>query len=67
MSPCYPLDRRLGGPQSCSECSGKEKNSQMRWGGFDGNEEPSIEIRNLNSVSSVRSVNCYCSYFSILI
>jgi len=24
----YPLDRRLGGPQSCSGCSGEEKNSQ---------------------------------------
>jgi hypothetical protein len=23
----YPLDRRLGGPQSQSECCGKEKNS----------------------------------------
>jgi hypothetical protein len=22
----YPLDRRLGGPQSCSGCSGEEKN-----------------------------------------
>jgi hypothetical protein len=27
-SPRYPLDRRLGGPQSCSGCSGEEKNSQ---------------------------------------
>jgi hypothetical protein len=27
-SPCYPLDRRLGGPQSCSVCSGEEKNFQ---------------------------------------
>jgi len=27
-SPWYPLDRRLGGPQSCSEHGGKEKNSQ---------------------------------------
>jgi len=25
---CYPLDRRLGGHQSCSECGGEEKNSQ---------------------------------------
>jgi hypothetical protein len=24
----YPLDRRLGGPQSCSGYSGEEKNSQ---------------------------------------
>jgi hypothetical protein len=23
-----PLDRRLGGPQSCSGCGGEEKNSQ---------------------------------------
>jgi hypothetical protein len=27
-SPRYPLDRRLGGPQSSSGCGGKEKNSQ---------------------------------------
>jgi hypothetical protein len=27
-SPWYPLDRRLGGPQSCSGHSGEEKNSQ---------------------------------------
>jgi hypothetical protein len=27
-SPWYPLGRRLGGPQSCSGCSGEEKNSQ---------------------------------------
>jgi hypothetical protein len=27
-SPCYPLDRRLGGPQSHSGRGGKEKNSQ---------------------------------------
>jgi hypothetical protein len=27
-SPWYPLVRRLGGPQSCSGCSGEEKNSQ---------------------------------------
>jgi hypothetical protein len=27
-SPCYPLDRRLAGPQSYSGCSGEEKNSQ---------------------------------------
>jgi hypothetical protein len=27
-SPWYPLDRRLGGPQSCSGCGGEEKNSQ---------------------------------------
>jgi len=27
-SPWYPLDRRLGGPQSQSGCSGEEKNSQ---------------------------------------
>jgi len=27
-SPWYPLDRRLGGPQSQSRCSGEEKNSQ---------------------------------------
>jgi hypothetical protein len=26
--PWYPLDRRLGGPQSQSGCSGEEKNSQ---------------------------------------
>jgi hypothetical protein len=26
-SPWYPLDRRLGGPQSQSGCGGKEKNS----------------------------------------
>jgi hypothetical protein len=29
-SPCYPLDRRLGGPQSRSGRSGEEKNSQPR-------------------------------------
>jgi len=23
--PCYPLDRRLGGPQSCSGHGGEEK------------------------------------------
>jgi hypothetical protein len=27
-SPCYPLDRRLGGPQSRSGRGGEEKNSQ---------------------------------------
>jgi len=27
-SPWYPLDRRLGGPQSCSRRNGEEKNSQ---------------------------------------
>jgi len=27
-NPWYPLDRRLGGPQSNSECSDEEKNSQ---------------------------------------
>jgi len=27
-SPWYPLDRRLGGTQSCSGCGGEEKNSQ---------------------------------------
>jgi hypothetical protein len=27
-SPWYPLDRRLGGPQSRSERGGEEKNSQ---------------------------------------
>jgi hypothetical protein len=27
-SPWYPLDRRLGGPQSQSGCGGEEKNSQ---------------------------------------
>jgi len=27
-SPYYPVDRRLGGPQSCSGHGGKEKNSQ---------------------------------------
>jgi hypothetical protein len=26
--PCYPLDRRLGGPQSRCGCGGEEKNSQ---------------------------------------
>jgi len=26
-SPCYSLDRRLGVPQSWSECSGKKKKS----------------------------------------
>jgi hypothetical protein len=30
-SPQYPLDRRLGGPQSRSGRSGEEKNSQPRW------------------------------------
>jgi hypothetical protein len=28
-SPWYPLDRRLGGPQSRSGCGGGEKNSQL--------------------------------------
>jgi hypothetical protein len=27
-SPCYPLDKRVGGPQHWSVCSGEEKNSQ---------------------------------------
>jgi hypothetical protein len=31
-SPCYPLDRRLGGPQSRSERGGDEKNSQSLLG-----------------------------------
>jgi hypothetical protein len=30
VSPRYPLDRRLGGPQSRSERGGEEKNSQPR-------------------------------------
>jgi hypothetical protein len=29
-SPWYPLDRRLGGPQSRSRSGGEEKNSQPR-------------------------------------
>jgi hypothetical protein len=29
-SPWYPLDRRLGGPQSHSSCSGEEKNSKLK-------------------------------------
>jgi hypothetical protein len=29
-SPWYPLDRRLGGPQSLSRRGGEEKNSQPR-------------------------------------
>jgi hypothetical protein len=29
-SPCYPLDRRLGGPQSRSGHGGEEKNSQLQ-------------------------------------
>jgi len=28
-SPWYPMDRRLGGPQSWAGCSGEEKNSQL--------------------------------------
>jgi hypothetical protein len=28
-SPWYPLDRRLGGPQSWSGCEGEEKYSQL--------------------------------------
>jgi hypothetical protein len=31
-SPWLPLDRRLGGPQSQSGCSGEEKNSQCLLG-----------------------------------
>jgi hypothetical protein len=27
-SSCYPLDRRMGGPQSQSGCGGEEKNFQ---------------------------------------
>jgi hypothetical protein len=27
-SPCYPLNKRLGGPQSSSGSGGEEKNSQ---------------------------------------
>jgi hypothetical protein len=38
-SPWYLLDRRLGRPQSCSECGGKEKNSQPPLG---------IELENPN-------------------
>jgi len=28
-SPWYPLDRRPGGPQTLSGCSGEEKNSRL--------------------------------------
>jgi hypothetical protein len=38
-SPWYPLDRMFGGPQSCSGCSGEEKNSQP---------QPEIEPKNPN-------------------
>jgi hypothetical protein len=31
-SPWYPLDRRLGGPQSCSRCGDEEINSQLPLG-----------------------------------
>jgi hypothetical protein len=31
-SPSYPLDRRLGGPQSRSGSGGEEKNSQLQPG-----------------------------------
>jgi hypothetical protein len=46
-SPRYPLDRRLGGPQSCSVCS-EEKNSQP---------PPGIEPQNPDR--SVRSPELY--------
>jgi hypothetical protein len=29
LPPGYPLDRRLGGPQSHSGCGGEEKNAQL--------------------------------------
>jgi hypothetical protein len=39
-SPWYPLDRRLGGPQSRSGCGGEEKNSQP----LPGHEPPIIQL-----------------------
>jgi hypothetical protein len=39
-SPWYPLDRRLGGPQSQSGCNGEEKNSQP----LPGLESPLIQF-----------------------
>jgi hypothetical protein len=39
-SPCYQLDRRLGGPQSRSVRSGEEKNSQP----LPGLEPPIIQL-----------------------
>jgi hypothetical protein len=38
-SPCYPLDRRMGGPQSRSGSGGEEKNSQP----LSGIETPIIQ------------------------
>jgi hypothetical protein len=38
-SPCYPSDRRLGGPQSQFGRGGEEKNAQM----FPGLEPPIIQ------------------------
>jgi hypothetical protein len=39
-SPWYPLDRRLGGPQSCSGRGGEEKNSQSSPGMEPENRSP---------------------------
>jgi hypothetical protein len=39
-SPWYPLDRRLGGPQNRSGCSGEDKNSQP----FPGLQLPIIQL-----------------------
>jgi hypothetical protein len=32
MSSWFQLDRRLGGPQSCSGCGGEEKNYKYNFG-----------------------------------
>jgi hypothetical protein len=52
-SPWYPLDKGLGGPQSCSECSGEEKNSQP----LPGLETPIIQPALLISAQNSHDLN----------
>jgi hypothetical protein len=47
-NPCYPLDRRLGGPQSRSGHGGEEKNSQPS----PGIEPPPLKYSSLRNVTN---------------
>jgi hypothetical protein len=61
-SPWYPTDRRLGGPQSQSECSGEEKNSQP----LTGLEPPIIQPVAQHSLNYAFN-SSYFNFFSNLI
>jgi hypothetical protein len=56
-SPRYPLDRRLGGPQSRSEPGGEEKNSQPQPGV--GPQNLDRPTRSKDSDKGSYNVTCY--------